>query len=151
MGVLSLLDGLVQTIYTLLQTVQTQLTFQLQAYALLDQANPVQNTYYTILDTTLNVRLHFIVIDVETANETLQVRLTIDGQTLLGSLACTFATAYYVYLDDTVAGTALLISANQISPGYSGDIQARSVKVEVRKTTAAGAGNLKGKVIFAKR
>ena len=73
--------------------------FEYQAPAVLNQAAPVQNTWYTILDTTPNVRIYDIVINVEDVDESLDVRVTIDGEILpMGSVvAAIHSTNYAVH------------------------------------------------------
>lgn len=123
--------------------------FQQQADAVLDQVAPVQNTYYTILDTTKNVKIDSVWIEIEDTNETLQVKITIDGEIWTSSgLAATHSTSYYVYKDQATA--TLQIDSNRRAFMYEHEGEARSIKVEVRKTTAAGTGNLEGRVVHGK-
>jgi len=123
-----------------------------QADALLSQAAPVQNTWYTILAATPNVRVYGISVKVVTTGETLEVKMTIDGQTLTASFACLADTDYIYYLDlwATATSPILMSAARGILYPNGGWIEGRSVKVEVRKTTNAGAGTLIGKVVHGK-
>lgn len=133
----------------ILDLIRTELTFELQEDATLAQAPPVQNTWYTILDTTLNVRIYGVDIKVEDDNETLQVRITVDGQTKTGSKACTADTSYDVRFPYT--GGVLIIDST-IRMDYSTFmIEGRSVKIEIRKTTATGTGTLRGRAQYGKR
>lgn len=54
-----------------------------QADAILDQANPVSGTKYVVLDTTANVKIHFICLSVTwTVQPTpLELHVTVDGIT----------------------------------------------------------------------
>jgi hypothetical protein len=133
----------------ILDSIRTELTFKHQPDATLVQAAPVQNTWYTILDTTLNCCLYSVTILVWTTGETLEVRVTIDGQILTGSVAATATTYYYVHLFLYAAGFA--IDTNVFPIGKYMPLEGRSVKVEVRKTTAAGTGTLEGRAIYGKR
>ena len=54
-----------------------------QEDATLTQAAPVQNTYYTVLETTQNCRLIRVTGRIETTGETLNFRITVDGQVIL--------------------------------------------------------------------
>jgi len=117
-----------------------------QADATKDQANPVQNTWYTVLDTTDYVRLIGVCLYVADTAETLAVQITVDGQTVAGSGAATADTWYEIYLDRD--GT-LVISNNALFQYRAYILEGRSIKVEVRKTTATGAGNLKARVYYA--
>lgn len=126
-----------------------------QADATLNQAAPVQNTWYTVLNTTANARIYMIEVGIATTGETLEVKLTIDGQT--------YTTPGFACPADSYAAGAwsfggaatnrlvfrLMSGSDRCVMPYA-PIEGRSVKVEVRKTTAAGAGNLIGKVIYAK-
>jgi hypothetical protein len=132
-----------------LDLIRTELTFQHQPDAHLVQLNPVQNTWYTILDTTLNCRLYSVSVLVWGTNETLEVRVTIDGEVLSGSLAATHTTYYYVHALLYAAGFA--IDGNAFLIGNYTPFEGRSIKVEVRKTTAAGTGTLEGYAVHAKR
>jgi hypothetical protein len=127
----------------------TNLTFQHQPDQHLVQPTPEQNRWYPILDTTLNCRLYSVVILVWGANETLEVRITIDGQVLTGSIAATAVSYYWVYLLMYTSG--FMMSGEHHSIGYDAPLEGRSVKVEMRKTTNAGTGTIEGYAIYAKR
>jgi len=116
--------------------------FQYQTHAHLNQAAPVQNTWYTVLNTT-NARLQLVDIYVETTNETLEIRLTIDNDTCTGSVAATAGTVYYAFM----SYDGELVISNSF-PSQTFLQEGREVLVEVRKTTAAGAGNLHGRVNY---
>lgn len=125
--------------------------YEFQTEAALDQAAPVNGTYYTILDTVLNARIYGIVIQVDTTGETLQVRITIDGRTIESTAgACTNDTCYELIRRYTGITEDWIITdvANPFSQYKSFILEGRSVKIEVRKTTAAGGGNLKGRVVY---
>lgn len=125
---------------------------QHQADATLAQAAPVQNTWYNILATTANVRVYLIDVAVLTADETLQVRLVIDGVTYTATINATAAN-YYVFSMGKAGGTGaidpILVAGDRSIFPYT-YIEGRSVAVAMRKTTALGAGNLVGKVVYAK-
>ena len=70
-----------------------------QTPATLNQAAPVQNTWYDILPTTTNVRVWKVAVAVEDTNETLQVQIIIDGETIEGAaFPCNHSTSYIVAL-----------------------------------------------------
>lgn len=118
--------------------------FELQPDATIDQASPVQNTWYTILDTILNVLVHAIWIKMNTTGETVAVRMTIDG------IVKTASAGFGVDEDDWVtlntATGELGYSAGADSASLKGPLPSRSFKMEVRKTTANGTGTLSGRV-----
>lgn len=123
---------------------------QHQADAVLNQAAPVQNTWYTVLAVTEDVRIIIAEAHILVANEDLQMRITIDGNVILFEKPnAAFGTFY----------TA------QPSPGYAdyGDLdvvtvalnraflyEGQSVLIELRKTSANGAGNLCSRVKWAR-
>jgi len=132
-----------------LDLIRTELTFEHQADATLTQANPVQNQWYTILDTTLKACLYFIAAHIATTSETIEVRLTIDGNVITRATALTADTWYALYLNATGSlnfdtDLSLMVAARTALIG-------RSVKVEVRKTTNNGTGTLYGRVSYGKR
>lgn len=122
-----------------------------QADAVLNQAAPVQNTWYTILDTTKNAVLYLILVLVADTDETLECRITVDGNALVDSIAATADTVYCMKLDSTtITGDTYVLHVTAGNVMEQSAMEGRSVKVEVRKTTATGAGNLKGRVVYGK-
>ena len=124
--------------------------FELQNNALLNQALPVQNTYYTVLDTTNYIKLYGISILVADTGETLNARVTFDKQTLISSnIAANANTPYYMkrYQSETGEGCAWDGGLSYITQSLV-LYEAYSAKVEVRKTSAAGNGNLKASVVY---
>jgi len=124
--------------------------WQQQTDAVLNQAAPVQNTWYTVLNYTGRyTRVESVTIKVETTGETLETELEVDGIVYAGSLAATAGTNYSVYTrrhPDSAAGTVAFDTLSYLNPlTLEGD----NIRVRVRKTTAAGAGNLRAKVIYA--
>lgn len=92
-----------------------------------------------------------IAVQIDTTNETLQIRLTKDGQVIESNAsAATAGTVYYTQLKEGINALLLLITTTSTLAYRYSLTEGRSVKVELRKTTAAGAGNLKGCVIYAK-
>jgi hypothetical protein len=127
-------------------------TFEHQADATLSQATPVKDTWYTVLDSKKNCRVYAVTVLVWTTNETLEVRITIDDQVLVGSVEAAHTTYYYVHHKlYAAAASALAIDGNVFLLGHYAPIEGREVKVEVRKTTEAGNGNLESRVVYAKR
>ncbi len=122
--------------------------FKLQTDESLDQANPVQNQWYPIMDAKNNVRLLVCRVSIETTSEDIEVRWTIDGITLSQTQAAAVAgTAYFLY--KWFSGSALVFTtSNSLALQYT-FLECRSAKVEIRKTTNNGSGNLKGNVTYA--
>jgi len=123
-----------------------QRAFALRADATLSQAAPTQNQWYTLLDTTLNVAAYFIIVAVATTAETLEVRITIDGNVYTNSFLGSAGANYYIILASTAAGFTTTPSERNVA--VWGPLQARSLMVEVRKTTASGTGTLSGRVKY---
>lgn len=73
-------------------------SYTLQDDAALVQAAPVQNIWYTVLDTKTNVRIYSIVPIVWTADETLEVRITTKKRTFTGSFNATNTTYYWAFI-----------------------------------------------------
>ena len=110
---------------------------QHQADAVLNQV-AVQNTWYTVLDAK-NTRIINIAWNETIANETIEVRLTVDGNVLAGSHAATAATWYYITWDAITAQTLQINSVVTIHVYKAFFLEGRSVKLEFRKTTNLGA------------
>lgn len=122
----------------------------LQSLAILNQANPVQDQWYTMLDTVYNVRIVTTNIQIATTGETLEVRFTVDGIVLWGTLAATANSDYLVAVGYSGETTGGLLEPSQAAPWQrtSFIIECRSFKAELRKTTANGVGNLKGHIRY---
>ena len=117
--------------------------------ASLNQIAPVQNTWYTLLDTVHNVKLFGVGILIADTGETLGVKLTVDGETITGSGAATADTDYKVLINTTATGNTITLSSSALV--NANQLECRSLKIEVRKTTAAGTGNLKASVAYGQR
>lgn len=129
----------------------TLLTFRIKTPAVKTQAAPVQNTWYVILDTTANCRIHGIRAQVATAGETLEVKIAVDGVDYASAKACNADTPYFwsIRPNDT---PALDYSTSVISANCQYHfIEGRSVKISFRKTTNTGAGDILGIVIYSVR
>lgn len=121
-----------------------------QADAELNQAAPVQNTWYTILEQS-NCRLYRVAVNIEDTNETLEVRFTVDDQTTTPvGVACNHSTTYHVYISADAINRNILTNLDTSAANirFAFLIEGKNVKVEVRKTTAAGAGNLTGVALY---
>lgn len=129
--------------------INTALAYEHQPDAVLAQASPAQNTWYTIIDTTANVKIYCINVMIATTAETLNVRITIDGQTLQATMTgLTLGSYYNLYLQPIDGTLNWQTSNNSLNFMY---LEGRSVKVDARKTTANGTGTLNARVIWAKR
>ena len=120
--------------------------FEWQAPATLNQAAPVQNTWYVLLAETANCRVYDIGVNVEDANETVECRITIDGQAMTPlPAALSHSTEYWVGINIAPITRVAQSKITGNEPDYRGWVcEGHTVKIEVRKTTATGAGNLTG-------
>jgi len=126
--------------------------FEKQAIATLDQNPPVQNTWYTILETTYYVRLLYIAVkhdNTDNVAKNLEVRVTIDGVTLAATAALapgdnTWCYWYLEFWQDSMTGTATLRNV-----GYYEGMRGHTVLVECRMTSVPGtAEELDGRVQY---
>ena len=119
--------------------------------ASVDEAG-VQDTWYTVLDTTNNVRLYSIVLrqsNDETATKFLAHRVTIDNVSITLSSSSLHTTNYYYYLNP-VTDSSLFRATTYNLMGFYTALHGCSVKVEVRSTSAAGTNqHLYGYVRYA--
>lgn len=122
---------------------------KLASLASLSQAAPVQNTWYTVLDTVRNVEVNVVRFYVATTGEDLEVRATIDGVEYVGSQTAVAGTNYCVYVN-TSSNTLIVVASTTQQLAVNSPCKARSFKLEIRKTSANGAGNLVGLVRYAK-
>jgi hypothetical protein len=131
--------------------------WEYQAPAVLNQAAPVQNTWYYVLGTVTvpvaNCRVIAIGINIEDTNETLECDALVDGETIPSSTACTQSTPYFGYLyPEPITRIDNLVFANDTRILWKSHLfDGRRVQVRVRKTTAAGVGNLIATVMYALR
>jgi len=127
--------------------------FELQAPATLNQAAPVQNTWYNILTATGNVRVYQVAVNVEDTDETLECQFIVDGQTLPATaLPATHSTVYYVTIAlnaiNRLVAVVIVDTTNFAKFHRAYEIEGKSVQIQVRKTTATGAGNLTGVALY---
>jgi len=129
------------------------LVFEHQPDALLNQAAPVQNTWYTLFEDT-NVKINQIAITVADTGEDLEAQITRDGEldTCVVAVAVVAGAQHRVYLMNYSSGSRTVVSpALETHLAFrNSPFEARSVKIEIRKTTANGVGNLQGSVDWDK-
>lgn len=117
--------------------------------AILIQANPVQNTWYNVLPTKPNARIYLASLVVGTANESLDMRILVDGIVVSGSISATFGTVYRAIFNYGIASNSLALVTVDQNCTYI--LEGSNVSVDVRKTSATGAGTLSAKVVYAVR
>lgn len=114
-----------------------------QPPAVLLQAAPIQNQWYPILAATQNVTLHALVIGIAAVGETLELQMTVDGEIIPGTVAAAAGAQYWVSIQPSIFGDEARFAA-----AWAGVfpilLTGRVFEILVRKTTAAGAGNLQG-------
>lgn len=118
--------------------------FTYQAPIVLNQPNPVQNTWYD-LPVITNFRLYDMGFTIMTANETCQAQAVMDGEAVqsYGGLAMNAGSVYYggFYPDSNNMTDNIRITAAKDAKSFQAE--GRSLLIRVRKTTALGAGNLR--------
>jgi len=129
---------------------QVEYAFQHQPDAVLDQAAPVQNTWYTVLAATDDVRLYNVAMYISTTSEDLGIRITVDGNILLGAFGGATVNAVYNTRFEDAGPDALRVENTSFATYKAYFLEGQSVTIEVRKTTAAGTGNLHCIVKWAK-
>ena len=134
-----------------LSDIETELTFQQKPEVFIEQ-NLTQNVWVTVLDTQTNVRLIGITILPATTGETIEWRIIIDGLTITPfATALTANTKGFGYLNHGWDALFCRLTTTEPLPRPPFIIEGRSVKVEVRKTTAAGSDLIKIRLIWAQR
>ena len=101
-----------------------------------------QNTWYPVLDVSDALVRYVTIIKVGGVNETAEVRVTIDGNVILGTQVCVVGTLYYVFLD--AEADTLSLSAVVTRFGNGGDWFGNSVLVEMRQTSNPGPTSFDG-------
>lgn len=123
--------------------------WRVQPDALLNQAAPVQNTWYTVLTTLGYTFIDFIVIAIQTTGETIFIEVIIDGITKVTEIAAVAGTNYTMSYNigtlypDSYGSNAVGSTINHVR------LMGHAVRVRVRKTTALGAGNLQCHVKYS--
>lgn len=133
----------------LLAALNTALTFQHQTTINSLNEDVTQNTWYTVLDTTANVRLIHAGFKTSVA-EDLELKIT----TSTGTLTCTASAGGDTFQYPIIHTGTNTLGATTTDPGANRAflLEDRSVKVEVRKTSANDAGSdLTVRVQYAKR
>lgn len=126
-------------------------SYKYKATGTVDEDPPTQNTWYTVLDTTDDVRLIGVTtrqINDETDTKTIAVRITIDGVTLeTGNVTCNNNSFYYVY--HQLVSDSIFSTTNARNIGFNTGLRGQSVKVEVRQTEATGTNQqLDGRAVY---
>ena len=105
------------------------------------QSPPVDNQWYTLLEET-NVHLLLMTLkqtNGESANKSLQVRMTIDGTVYTGGLV-SVAHNTTVYVALTSSGVPTSITTGNQNVGKYDSVKAQSIKVEYRLGDTGGTG-----------
>ena len=128
-----------------------------QADAVLDQAAPVSGVKYVVLDTTKNVKVISVMIQVTwTVQPTpLELHVTVDGIPMIFKKTDPVSTSvYFPQANPDPAPTAqFLVTTADAEPHYTRYttelLSGRSVKIEA-ETTGGTVSNLSAKVKYAK-
>jgi len=127
--------------------------FKRQTKKTLDQANPVKDTYYEIGGTGFwatqkNVRIWSVGVNIEDVNETVAVKLTVDGiQYTTCGTALNHSSNYHAYVHPSPIGGLIQVRLTTVASTRPVFLtEGGTVKVELAKLTEAGAGKLEGVV-----
>jgi len=139
---------------TMLNTIQTEATFQHQTDSIFTQANPAPNTWYNAFTAT-NCRVIFFAFAMSTAIETLEARMTIDGivyTPLVGQVTVIDTTYFIRFSAGADATNNISIDNDSGIVNYKAFFcEGRNVQIDVRRTTNLGAGTLTARTVYAKR
>lgn len=110
-----------------------------------------QNTWVTVLDSAVPVRVHGISFDHDTDNEDMEIEIIHDAITETKSQTVVAGTPYYIVSDigDIDATDNFLVTTVTPAIVRSYLFDAESCRVRVRKTSALGAANGACKVIYS--
>lgn len=115
-------------------------------------AAPIQNDYYDILSEKDICTVYGCAITIEDANETLQVRVTIDEEASNpANVAINHSTTYYLLGTlNSITGTWVysLATTTALYQYPSFLFRGKKVRIEARKTTNLGAGDLASIVLY---
>lgn len=122
---------------------------KLQADAVLNQANPVSGTKYTVLDTTKNVRIYSIWVKVTWSVDTsgLEIHLTIDDVVYRFFVDPTSAQNYFVRIVGNATADGQVLETTEHQKTWL--IDGQSVKIEA-ESTGGTADPLEARVKYAK-
>ena len=132
-------------------TIKNLLTFAVMPLVNFVQAAAVQNTWYTILDTSLNIRIKSIFVQCDVA-EDIELRLTIDGntRTYAGTVD-----AGVMFVPVELTGFLVLVDASTIAAAITTErsfwLESKTCKIEIRKTSTVGVAQLLAWLDYAQR
>jgi len=111
-----------------------------QPDAVISQDDPVSAQYYTVLDTTPNVRIISMAATItwDTTQPTpLEVRITIDGNVITHAIANPVSgTRYRAMVEEGTSETLQTLTVTAYTPNRAFLYEGRSIKVEARITWA---------------
>lgn len=108
-----------------------------------------QNVWYPVVDESGYCVVQAVNFSQAVANEDLEIRITTDDFTETVSYTAVAGTNYQLDIDTTTSAIVFKV-ASATSGLRSWLFAGRGVKVEVRKTTAAGANATACKVVYSK-
>jgi len=124
--------------------------WQHQPDAVLDQAAPDQNTWYPVLASTDDVRIITFIGVIFVTGETVEGRITIDGVSIPINASAFVASTVYEACNSSPYNPDFYWVTPVISQYRAFTIEGQNIKIEIRKTTAAGAGNLFSRIKWAR-
>lgn len=124
--------------------------WQHQPDAELNQPAPNINQWYTVLAPTEDVRIISFAVAVFTLAEDLEFRIIADGAPLLGAFPNATAATWFEAINAIFIANTLNPSFVPLGEYRSFLLEGHNVAVEVRKTSANGAGILSSIVKWAR-
>jgi hypothetical protein len=117
-------------------------------------AASAQNVWQTLIEYKGPMRLYIVDISMAVLAETVEVEITVDGQVYDGTQAAAAGTVYAIYTSAlSVAAGNLAFSPTDALTCVAAStkfIEATSIRIRFRKTTANGANTLTAKAVWAK-
>lgn len=123
-----------------------------QVDAVLNQANPVSGTKYTVLDTKKNVRILSINTEITWTVQPspLEIHGTIDGIPFLWDIVNPVSgTSYYSNMNAQLAALSQVLGVNDFSDRRAFILEGRSIKIEA-EITGGTSDPLEARVKYAK-
>ena len=139
--------GLLSSIGRLINAIKSASTYEMQAPLDWTQAAAVQDQWYTVLDTVYNAKLYAVSMDAD-ANETMGLKITIDGHAIEGEVAVVAATHQHAYIVKEPETTVLEFAVHADLPAISHMAEGRTLKIEARQTTDAGGETIHVGVLY---
>ena len=131
--------------------------YEYQTPLVINQAAPVQNTWYYFTtggvslteDPIINAKIYAIGVNIEDTGEDIELVMNIDGETIsMTALGLAHSTPYFADTSVRPIGRTDILYLETDENKARIILEGKSISIGIRKTTAAGAGNLTGIVTW---